>query len=320
MDLLDAMLAFVTTADAGTLSAAGKRLGLSLPTISRKLSELETHLGTPLLIRSTRKQALTPAGAAYLPKARNILDEVLAAGRMVAGEHAAVRGELVVSAPLMLGRMHVLLIVDEYLSIYPEMRVRLQLTDRNADLIDDNVDVAVRIGVLADSALVAVRVGVVGRVVCGSPGYLAQVGSIRTPEDLQRLSCITFDCLDVPPVWRFAKRGREKVIDVPIRPRLSVNTAEAAIDAVIAGMGVTQVGSYQVAPLVAAGLLQLVLQEFEAPPLPVSLLCTSQGSLLRKTRAFLDLATAKLRLVLPNTLDPRQKDGTFGTDHIVARA
>ncbi len=296
------MSAFVATADAGTLSAAGKRLGLSLPTISRKLSELEAHFGTPLLIRSTRKLALTPAGAAYLPAARNILDEVLAAGRMVAGEHAAVRGELVVSAPVMLGRMHVLPVVNDYLSAYPEMRVRLVLTDRNADLIDDGVDVAVRIGALADSALVAVRVGAVGRVVCGAPGYLAQTGAVRTPEDLQQLSCITFDCLDVPPMWHFAEPGSERRIEVPIRPRLSVNTAEAAIGAAIAGTGVTQVGSYQVAPAVAAGRLQLMLPEFEAAPLPVSLLCTGQGSLLRKTRAFLDLAVSKLRPALSNPL------------------
>lgn len=298
MDLLDAMSAFVATAEARSLSAAGKRLGLSLPTISRKLSELEAHLGTPLLVRSTRKLALTPAGTAYLSAARGILDDVLAAGRTAAGEHAAVRGELVVSAPILLGRMHVLPVVHEYLAAFPDVRVRLMLTDRNADLIDYGVDVAVRIGVLADSALLAVRVGMVGRVVCGSPGYLARADKVRTPGDLQRIGCITFDCLDRPSVWSFVSPGSGMSIDVPICPRLSVNTAEAAIDAAIAGVGVTQVASYQVALAVRAGALQVVLKEFEAAPLPVNLLHAGHASLPLKTRAFLDLAAATLRPAL----------------------
>jgi DNA-binding transcriptional LysR family regulator len=277
---------------------AGKRLGLSLPTVSRKISELETHLGTPLLVRSTRKLALTLAGSAYLPAARNILDKVAAAARLAAGEHSAIRGELVVSAPVLLGQMLVLPVVNAYLTARPEVRVRLLLSDRNANLIDDGVHVAVRIGPLADSAFMAIRIGLVGRVVCGSPGYLAQSAIPLVPGDLDRFSCVTFDCLDVPPVWSFAEPGSAVAVDRPMRPRLSVSTAAAALDAPLAGVGVTQLASYQVAPAVKSGSLQTVLREFEAPSLPVSLLYSRHRSTPPKVRAFLDLAVATLRPVL----------------------
>ena len=289
------MSVFVAAVETGSLSATGKRLGTSLPTVSRKLSELEAHLKTRLLVRSTRRLRLTEAGATYLPACRSILDDVAAAERAATGEYAAVRGELTVSAPVMLGRTHVLPVVDAYLAAHPDVRVRLRLIDRNVHLVEENVDIAVRIGALADSGLVAARVGAVRRVVCGSPGYLARAGEPRTPDDLHRLACITFDCLDTPSIWSFAQPGSSGITDVPVRSRLSVNTAEAVIDAAIAGIGIAQVASYQAELAVERGALRVVLRDFEAGPLPVSLLHVGPEPLPLKTRAFLDIVMARLK-------------------------
>ena len=297
VDLLDAISVFVTVHETGSLSATSKRLGTSLPTVSRKLSELEGHLGTRLVVRSTRSVTLTDAGVTYLTAARNILDEVAAAERAARGEHEAARGELTVSAPVMLGRLHVLPIVSGYLALHPDVRVRLRLTDRNVRLVDEHVDVAVRLGELADSGLTVVRVGAVRRVICASPDYLARVGEPRTPDDLHHLACVTFDCLEVPSVWTFRRPdGRERgTMEVPIRSRLSANTAEAVIDAVLAGAGVAQVGAYQVVSAVRRGSLRTVLDGFEPEPLPVSVLHATRDPMPRKIRAFLDLLVARLR-------------------------
>ena len=188
MDRLEAMSLLVTVAESGSLSAASRKLGVPLPTVSRKISELEAHLSTRLLIRSTRRLALTDAGAAYVAAAKRILDEVGEAERAASGEHAAPRGDLVITAPVVFGRLHVLPVIAEFLARWPEIDVRLVLSDRNLHLIDDRVDIAVRIGALADSALVSTRVGAVRRVVCGSPAYFAAHGVPKRPEDLSTLT------------------------------------------------------------------------------------------------------------------------------------
>ena len=177
-------VAFGHGSRSGSLSAASRKLGVPLPTVSRKISELEAHLNTRLLIRSTRRLALTDAGAAYVAAAKRILDEVSEAERAASGEHAAPRGDLVITAPVVFGRLHVLPVIAEFLSQWPEIDVRLVLSDRNLHLIDDRVDIAVRIGALADSALDSTRVGAVRRVVCGSPAYFAAHGVPKRPEDL----------------------------------------------------------------------------------------------------------------------------------------
>ena len=195
MDRLEAMSLLVSVAEAGSLSAAGRKLGVPLPTVSRKISDLEAHLKTRLLTRSTRKLALTDAGAAYVAAAKRILDEVSEAERAASGEHAAPRGDLVITAPVVFGRLHVLPVIAEFLARWPEINVRLVLADRNLHLIDDHIDIAVRIGALADSALVATRVGAVRNVVCGSPAYFAAHGVPERPEDLATLTAVTFDPL-----------------------------------------------------------------------------------------------------------------------------
>ena len=217
------------------------------------------------------------------------------AEREASGEYSTPRGELVITAPVVFGRLHVLPVIDEFLASYPDINVRLLLSDRNVHLIDDHVDMAVRIGALPDSSMVATRVGHVRRVVCGSPAYFARHGTPTKPGNLSELACVTFDVLSSATAWSFAVPGAKAEQPVPIRSRLSVNTAEAAVDAAVAGVGVTRVLSYQVAGAVERGELQIVLANFESDPLPVSLVRAGQRLLPLKVRSFLEFAAPRLR-------------------------
>lgn len=293
MNLFESMSMLVAVVDAGSLSAAARRLGVPLPTLSRKVAELETHLHTRLLLRTTRKLSLTEAGSAYVAACRQILEQVGEAGRAAVGEYASPRGELVVTAPVNFGRLHVVPVVAEFLSQFPDIGVNLVLTDRVVHLMDENADVAIRIGDLPDSSLVAARVGTVRRVVCASPAYLAANGVPRLPNDLARHHCITFEVLASMRAWIFGA-GRSE-ISMPVPSRLAVNTAEAAIAAAILGVGLIRVLSYQVEDAVRSDALRVVLQDFESAPLPVSLVHRGQAPLPLKLRAFLDFATPLLR-------------------------
>jgi DNA-binding transcriptional LysR family regulator len=295
MDRFDAMSVLVAVVETGSFSAASRKLGAPLPTVSRKVSELEAHLNTRFLIRSTRKLTLTDAGAAYVAACKRILEQVGDAERVVSGEYSSPRGDLVVTAPIVFGRLHVLPAIDEFLAHYPEIDVRLVLSDRNVHLIDDHVDLAVRIGALADSSMVAVRVGAVRRVVCASPIFLAGHGTPKVPEDLSALACVNFDGFSSAKVWTFGSADARTERTVPIHSRLSVSTAEAAVDAAIAGVGVTRVLSYQAATAVAEGRLEIVLAAYEPQPLPINLVHVGQGLLPLKTRAFLDFVAPRIR-------------------------
>jgi DNA-binding transcriptional LysR family regulator len=295
VDRLEAMSLLVSVAESGSLSAAGRKLGIPLPTVSRKISELEAHLKARLLTRSTRSLVLTDAGAAYVAAAKRILDEVGEAERTASGEHAAPRGDLVITAPIVFGRLHVLPIVAEFLAQWPEINVRLLLLDRNLHLIDDRIDIAVRIGALADSAFVAANVGSVRRVVCGSPAYFATHGVPKKPDDLSTLTGVTFDQLSSAEPWAFRDPKSKREIRPPVRARLAVNTAEAAIDGAAAGVGVTRVLSYQVAQAVLDGRIEIVLADYEPAPLPVSLIHAVQGPTPLRVRMLLDFAAPRLR-------------------------
>lgn len=292
MDRLDAMTAFVTVAQEGSLSAAARKLGLSLPTMSRRLAELETHLGVRLLNRSTRSLALTDTGETFLSAAREILGRMEDAERMAAGDRGTPRGDLALSAPIVFGRLHVLPVVQRFLQDNPLVDVRLTLSDRFVHLLDDHVDAAVRIGDLPDSALVARHLGEIRRVVCASPDYLAAHGRPGTPEDLASHACIGFEGLGQGRRWAFLREEGEVVVKP--RERLRVNTAEAAVDAAVAGLGLTRVLSYQVADAVRAGRLLVVLERFEPKPWAVSLVHAGQNPMPRKLRAFLDFAAPRL--------------------------
>ena len=295
MDRFDAMSVLIAGVEAGSLSAAARRLGTPLTTVSRKVSDLEAHLGTRLLNRS-RQLTLTDAGRDYVAACRRNLEDVGEAERAAAGEFVAPRGHLVLSAPIVFGRLHLLPIVTAFLDAYPEIDVRLALADRAVNLIEEHVDGALRIGALADSSMTALKVGEIRRVICGSPAYLAAHGRPQKPADLGQHRCITFEGLQSPAAWIFPAKKGEQV--VPIHSRLVVNTAEAAVDAAIAGVGLTRVLSYQVAAARAAKQVELVLEEFEPRPLPVHLVHPGGGLLPLKLRAFLDFAAPRLRAVL----------------------
>lgn len=298
MDRLEAMSILVAAVDAGSFSAASRTLGVPLPTVSRKVAELEAHLGTRLLVRSTRRLAPTDAGAGYVAACRRILDQVAEAETDAAGEYRAPQGELIVTAPIVFGRLHLLPVVTAFLAAFPEIDIRLVLADRNVNLVDDHIDIALRIGALPDSSLIATRIGTVRRLVCASPAYLAAHGRPRTPADLSGLPCVTFSGPAAGVAWTFRTApGKRTRTARPVR-RLEVNTAEAAIDAAIAGIGLTQVLSYQVARHVADGALVVVLPSFEADPIPVQLVHAGRGLLPLKTRSFLDFAVPRLRQVL----------------------
>lgn len=293
MNRLDSMFIFVTVADAGSLSAAARRLGMPLATVSRKVAELETHLKTRLLHRTTRQLSLTEAGSAYLVACRRILEDIGEAERAATGEYSAPKGELTVTAPVVFGRLHVVPVIAEFLAHYPLITVNLMLTDRVVHLMEEHGDIAVRIGELPDSSLMATRVGTVRRVVCASPAYLSQCGEPMHPADLAGHDCITFEVLESKRAWVFGA-GRSQV-SVPVQSRLTVNTAEAAIDASALGVGLIRVLSYQVAEAVRHDALRVVLASYESAPLPVSLVHTGQAPLPLKLRAFLDFVAPRLR-------------------------
>jgi DNA-binding transcriptional LysR family regulator len=295
MDRLEAMAIFLRVVDKGSFSAASRDLGVPLATVSRKVNELEGHLGTRLLVRTTRKVTLTEAGITYMASARRILDEIDETERVAAGEFRDPRGELILTAPLLFGRLHILPIVADFLGAYPEINIRLLLSDRNLHLIEDHVDMAVRIGSLPDSSMVATRVGTMRTVVCASPKLLAGQGVPKSPEDLVGLPCVNFDFLSPSSAWPFRLKGVKGTVDVPIRPRLSVTTAEAAVWAASEGVGMTRVLHYQCADALHGGSLQMVLTDFELEPLPVHLLRPGRAALPTKTRFFLDFASRRLK-------------------------
>ncbi|MBI3703132.1 MAG: LysR family transcriptional regulator [Rhizobiales bacterium] len=293
MDRLESMSILLEAVEAGSLSAAGRHLGMPLATVSRKVSELETHLGTRLFNRSKRRLMLTDAGQSYVAACKRILEDVGEAERAASGEYTAPKGDLIITAPIVFGRLHVLPVAMEFLKTYPDINIRIVLADRVVDLLEDHVDLAVRIGELPDSSFVATRIGSIRRVVCGSPRYFAERGMPQTPGELGTHDCVAFEGLTSPVTWIF--RTGKSDASVAIRSRLIVNTAEAAIDAAIAGVGITRVLSYQVANAVRASTLVVALQEFEPTPWPVSLVYPGQRLLPLKLRAFLDFAVPRLK-------------------------
>jgi DNA-binding transcriptional LysR family regulator len=224
MDRLEAMSILVAVVDAGSLSAASRQLAIPLPTVSRKVGDLEAHLKTRLLHRTTRQLSLTEAGESYVASCRRILEEVGEVERAATGEYAAPKGYLVITAPVVFGRLHVVPVLAAFLAHYREIDARLFLTDRNVHLLEEHVDVAVRIGQLPDSTLVAKRVGETRAIVCASPDYLAAHGTPVTPAELANHACISFDGLTSPRAWTFSAGNSEQTLR--IHPRLVTNTAE----------------------------------------------------------------------------------------------
>ena len=296
MDRLEAMSIVLAVAEAGSLSAAARRLNTPIATASRQISELEEHLHTKLFDRTARKLALTAAGSSYVAASKRILADLTEAERAASGEYSVPTGELIVTAPVNLGRLYLIPILAEFLRLYPKINVQLVLVDRIVNLPEDHVDVALRVGVLPDSRLIALRVGSVRRVTCASPAYLTARGTPSTPDDLAGHDCISYEGVLAGNAWRFVRDKTEIIVSV--QPRLFVSLVEAACDAARAGIGIARVFSHHVAASIEAGTLVTVLDDCEPTPLPVNLLYTAGRFLPIKVRAFLDFAAPRLKAQL----------------------
>jgi len=287
MDRLDAMQAFVAVADLQGFAPAARKLGLSPSAVTRLIAALEERLGARLLQRTTRQVTLTDAGSRYLERARRILADVEEAENSVEAERTRPEGQLVISAPFGFGRLHVAPVVTAYLKRYPEVSVDLRLSDRRINLVEDGVDLAVRIGHLPDSTLVARHVGQMRRVVVASAGYLKRRGEPKRPADLASHDTIQFGAMTAAPDWRFVEDGRE--VRIASVPRFASNSSDAAIQYAEQDGGLTQLMFYQAAESLRAQRVQIVLAAFERPAVPIHVVYPTTRLLSAKVRTFIDL-------------------------------
>jgi DNA-binding transcriptional LysR family regulator len=293
MDRLESMSIFLAVAEAGSISAGARRLNMPLTTVSRKISALEDYLKTLLLTRSSRRMTLTDAGKSYVAACKRILEEVVEAERVATGEYTAPKGELNITAPIVLGRLHLVPVLSEFLRGHPDIDVRLMLSDRLINLPEEGVDVALRVGDLPDSALIATRIGTIHRVFAASPSYLKIQGTPQKPADVVGHDCVGVQGFTGASFWSFSKDA-----EIPVRYRLIVNSTDAACEAAKAGLGIISVFSHHVTSAFQDGTLVPILSAFERPPLPLSLVRTSGGYLPPKLRACLDFVTPRLKIRL----------------------
>lgn len=292
MDRLHAMQVFAAVARGGGFAAAARQLGMSPPAVTRAVAALEEHIGTRLLSRTTRNVALTEAGHRYLVDVERILQEMEDAEAAAQGQHASPRGLLTITAPVMFGRLYIAPILLDFLDRHPDVTGRLLLLDRVTNLLEEGMDLALRIGHLGDSSMAAVRVGSVRSVVCASPDYLRRHGVPQHPADLAGHRLIVATSSLGSQEWRF---GDDDRLAVRIHPSLTCNSNAAVVQAVEQGWGVSRLLSYQVGPSVTAGRIRLVLESFERKPLPVHLVHLEGRRASAKVRAFIDYAAARLR-------------------------
>ncbi|MEP7455474.1 LysR family transcriptional regulator [Phyllobacterium sp. SB3] len=292
MDRLECMRIFSLVAEREGFASAAKTLGMNAATVTRAVASLERSVGARLLIRTTRSVKLTESGLRYLQDCRRILSEIAEADAQAAGSFSAPAGTLTITAPTLFGRLYVLPIILEFLDLYPGISVRTVFVDRVTSLIDEGIDVAVRIAHLSDSGLNAIRVGYVRRVVCGAPAYFRKHGIPDTPGALRQHQLIARSGIFGTLEWSF---GKDSAIKVPVHSRFLCNTNEAAIDAVSAGWGVSRFLSYQVAHDIQSGRLQRVLADFEEDPVPIHIIHAEGRTASARMRAFVDFAAKRLR-------------------------
>lgn len=298
MDRLEAMAMLLAAVEKGSLSAGAREMGVAIPTLTRKVSDLEAVLGAQLLTRTTRKLSLTDAGIAYVASARRILEQVEEAEREAAGEFRTPKGELVLTASLLFGHIHVLPIIAEFLAAFPEINIRLVQGDHYADLLDGHIDMAVRFGALPDSEMVATKVGTMRSIVCGSPDLLARHGRPSAPADLARMPCVATSGPMLSSSWRFRDPVSGAHFDTRIVPRLQVSTALSALDAAVLGVGLVRLLHYQAVEALETGALQVVLGDYEPQPEPIQIVHIPRGQMPLKLRKFIDFATPRLRASL----------------------
>ncbi|RDK11921.1 LysR family transcriptional regulator [Cupriavidus lacunae] len=311
MDRFEAMTILLAAIDTGSLSAASRKLRIPLATVSRRVLDLEEHLSIRLLVRGNRKLTLTEAGRGYVASCRRILDEIAEVERTASGEYHTPQGEVVISMPPVMGRMHVLPIIVEFLGAFPQIRMQAQLTDRFVNLLEERVDLVIRVGEQPSSSLIGTPVGVLREVVCASPEYLSRRGVPKRPEDLPLHDCVGYAGYAIGNNWKFRSKGVLHTVQVP--SRLAVNSVEGAVIAAVEGAGIAKVASYQIDDLVKSRTLVKLLDGFEPPPLPVNIMYVGQGQIPLKLRAFLDFAIPRLRKKLgyeqPSVTGEREPPG-----------
>lgn len=284
------MTAFLAVVDADGFSAAARKLGVSPSVITRAVTELEQRLGTRLLTRTTRFVRLTDTGRVYADNCRRILADLDDADSTAAGTHAVPRGQLTITATVNFGAMYVAPVVRAYLSLYPQVSMHCWFVDRTVNLVEEGVDVAVRIGQLPDSSLQAIKVGRVRQVMCAAPAYLARDGVPQRPEDLSQHTIVTATGLTPTPELRFAND-----LKVRVEPRMTTTTNESAAAMAVAGFGITRLPLYQIAPAVQRGELQLVLEAYERPAVPIHVVHREGRNASSKIRSFIDMTVDALR-------------------------
>ena len=297
MDLLAAMTTFVTIVDQGSLTKAAEQLERSQPSVVRALGALEAHLGVRLLQRTTRRMSLTPEGNEFLQRCRQILSDVTDAERSVSQHHDLLQGQLRITAPVQFGQRHVVPLLNQFLAANPGIQCDIVLLDRNVDLIEEGVDLAVRIGPLADSSLIAVPVGHLKRYVCASPGLIKKTGEPQSPEQLAQMPCIRFQNLARPSIWQFT--GAPTNISVKVTGPVSCNQIASGVAACVDGLGYGQFLSYQVEEELKSGALTRVLTDFEWHDIPVHLVYSDR----RLTTARQKAITQFLKPLLKNRID-----------------
>jgi DNA-binding transcriptional LysR family regulator len=295
MDRFEAMAMLLAAVEKGSLSAGAREMGVPIPTLTRKVAELEALLGARLLTRTTRKLSLTHAGIEYVDAARRILDQVEEAERRAAGEFKAPKGKLVVTASVLFGHLYVLPIVVDFLGTFPEINVKLVLGDRYTDLVDHHIDIAIRFGVLPDSEIIGTRVGSMRSMICGSAVFLKKHGRPDTPDDLRRLPCVATDGPMLSPIWKFRDPISLTVFETRITPRLQVSAAISAVEAAVRGIGLVRLLHYQAVEELEAGKLQVVLENFEPEPEPIHIVQIPRAQMPLKLRRFIDFAGPRLR-------------------------
>jgi DNA-binding transcriptional LysR family regulator len=296
MDKLKAMQAFLHIADQGSLTAAARAMDSSLPAVVRTLAALEAHLGVRLMHRTTRRLSLTEEGKHYLESCRQVLSAVGEAEAALGADASEPTGQLHITAPVMFGQMHITPAVMRFVQRYERVQCSVMLADRVVNLLEEGLDLGIRIGPLDDSTLVAQPLGSLRRVVAASPEYLARHGVPAHPRDLLQANCIRFLGAS-GPWWTFHAQG--KAFTVPVTGNLTFNHNAPVLDACLAGLGFGMFISYQVAPHLAKGSLQLVLEDFEPPPRPISVVYPHARLLPARTRAFIDFIKQDLPGLVP---------------------
>lgn len=290
MDRYTELQVFVSVAECEGFAAGARKLGISPPVATRAIADLEARLGIKLLTRSTRHVRLTDAGRRYWDDAKRILLDIAEADEAAAGINGEPSGHLAVTAPVLFGKMFVLPGVIDFLNRYPRMEVNALFLDRVVNLLEEGLDVGIRIGELADSSMRAIRVGSVHRVVCASPDYLARMGTPQHPNELPKHTIITANGLNASTDWKFSDG-----INIRVKPRLSFATNDAAMEATIAGFGITRLLSYQIAPQLADGRLKVLLADFEQTKIPIHVIHREGRYASAKIRSFVDLMVERLR-------------------------